>query len=323
MPSTDTKDLGALVDEWRARVSRMLLERRARRSVTDPRLTVAVIAYRSNPAALRSCLESIQRACAHAGVSIERLVADCGGNEPCRELISELCDTELTLLTDCTLNEARNAVLAWASANLLMLVDDDGILEDDAVAAMLRHFDSSNLVGVRGRIRFKDNRYLTTLGTHYDRGERVVDDLLLVEGHMAMRRDCALRVGGFDEDMFGGEGLVISYRLLRDNPGTRIVYAPDVVMRHDFYHDVRHFVRKSTAFTNQHQMLLERYRNEPGFTEFMDAYQRRRHRGARLTVDEWLVNRGLRLARSAIRLWTRARGPGRARVGGLASPRRD
>lgn len=313
MTSADTPDSTALVDEWRARVSRLLIERRVHRKVESPRLTLAVIAYRSNPVALRECLESIQRTVARAGVAVERLVADCGGLEPCQDTVRALSDTELVLQPDCSLNEARNAILAWAEGDVLMLADDDGVLEPDAVPGVLRHLASDELVALRGRIRAKKNRYFTALAGHYDRGDRVVDDLLLVEGHMAVRREAALRTGGFEEKMFGGEGTVFSYRLLRQNPGKRIVYAPDVVMRHDFYHDVRHFLKKSRGFADLNGMLMDSYGHEPGFAEFLDAKKRRKYARTPLRADEWVASRGLELARTAIQLWTRMRARSRDR----------
>ncbi|MBW2524518.1 MAG: glycosyltransferase family 2 protein [Deltaproteobacteria bacterium] len=321
-PTEQTSDSTALVDRWRERVARLLIDRRIHRAVDQPRLTLVVIAYRSDPTDLRLCLESIDRACRKAGGAIERMVADCGGNERCHHIITELCDTELVLLPDCTLNEARNAVIAWSEGELVMLIDDDGILEDDAVAAMLRHFEASDVVGVRGRIRYKRQRYLTALATHYNRGDEVVDEILDVEGHMALRRDHTLRAGGFDESLFGGEGLLITYRLLHHHPGMRALYAPDVIMRHDFFHDWKHFVRKSAVFTNQRGALVDHFGQEPGFEEFVEAHFLRKRKRAPLTVDERLACRGLKIIRSVIQLATRIRRRGRPEAAAYASPRR-
>lgn len=321
MSSADSGSSTGLAAEWRARLSRLFVERRVHRPVAAPRMTLTVVAYRSDPGALRQALESMERAAQRADAPIERMVADCGHNEPCQKVIEELSDTQLVLLPDCTLNEARNAILAWSDGEIVMLADDDGLLEDDAVANMLRHFEGPDIVAVRGRIRAKARRYLTTLASHYDRGDRVVDDALFVEGHMAVRRDNALRVGGFDERMFGGEGLLFSYRLLHENPGMRIVYAPDVVMRHDFYHDFRHFVRKSAGFANQHEMLLELFGDQPGFPEFLREKTGKKHERSRLSPDEWVASQGLKLARTTIKLWTRIRERGRAHGGVKASLR--
>jgi glycosyltransferase involved in cell wall biosynthesis len=306
---------------WQDRTARLLLERRVLREIPSPALTVAVIAYRS-PDATLDCLRAIQRACERASIPVERLLADCGGNERFGGALRGLADTELRLEPDLSLNAARNVVLAYSAAPLIMLIDDDGLLEPDAVVAMLRHFDDPAVVAARGRIRFKEQRYFTTLATHYDRGRDVIDDTLATEGHMAIRRDAAIEAGGFDERLFGHEGLELTYRLLRGAPGARVIYAPDVVMRHDFVRGFQHFYRKSVAYHGLRDAVVALHADDPGFVAFADADNRRVRPGPRLRPDEWLARTGLRALQGALGLVTRFRSRGNPESWGHASPRR-
>jgi glycosyltransferase involved in cell wall biosynthesis len=309
------------VAAWQQRTAPQLLERSVAREIPSPALTVAVIAYRS-PDGLIDCLRHIERACERAGVAVERLLADCGGNERFQGRLDGLADTVLRLERDISLNAARNVVLAWSAAPLVMLIDDDGLLEPDAVQAMLRHFKDPSVIAARGRILFNEHRYFTTLATHYDHGWDVIDDTLATEGHMAVRRDHALRAGGFDERLFGHEGLELTYRLLRDTPEGRVLYAPDVVMHHDFVRGFRHFVRKMLAYHGLRDAVVALHADDPRFVAFADADNRRYRPGPKLRPDEWIARTGLRAFQGALGVVNRFRTRGDPESWGHASPRR-
>ncbi len=239
--------LAQTVTQWQARWQPEVKGLEINRLIEAPTWTVLIIAYRSK-AFLLDCIARVRDCRLPSGTTLEVLVADCGGLEALRPRLRDVADRVITLTPDIGLNPARNAAIAWAAGKYVALLDDDGEIEPDWIANAQRHLEDPAVVALRGKIVFKQHRYFTTLASHYDRGANVVDDTLAVEGNMAIRRSAYFAAGGFGERFYGGEGAQLTYALLQRFAGLRVIYAPDVVMRHDYFQSWQHFIKKSMMY---------------------------------------------------------------------------
>jgi GT2 family glycosyltransferase len=156
-------------------------------------------------------------------------------------------------------SRARNAGLVQAGGNIVAFADDDVVVEERWVHNAVAAFAQASDVGcVTGRIlpltlQTPAQRLFDQLAA-FDKGvdrrvfrlaeTRAVEPLFpYVAGHIGsganvfVRRDVALRMGGFDPTLgpgtptMGGEDLDLFVRLAQDSVG--IVYDPTVIILHD------------------------------------------------------------------------------------------
>jgi GT2 family glycosyltransferase len=150
----------------------------------------------------------------------------------------------------------RNAGLAWVMENhrprYVLFIDDDTLLDPDAVHAMVRAADGGEDIAVvapkayqrpgeRRLISAGGMRFNPYLGSAWDVGSAELDtgqydkplDVEACPGFaFFVRADVFERIGGFDERLnpYGWEDVEFSLRARA--AGYRIVYAPDAVVYH-------------------------------------------------------------------------------------------
>ncbi len=136
---------------------------------------------------------------------------------------------------------ARNTGLRHARGSIIAMTDDDCIAAPDWVASITSEFAADReLALLGGRVELHNPLDLPlSLRTGLERKAFSLDALFnLIPGcNIAFRREVVERVGPFDPD-FGAGGPLISaedcefvYRVHR--AGLKIVYVPDIVVRHD------------------------------------------------------------------------------------------
>ena len=282
----------AIDADWRARYAPHLRERVVHRQVAAPKLTLVVISYRAKEY-LIECLQHLRGQTAAGEVSFEILLADSGGIDHLRPRTSSLCDVELRLTDGIPLNAARNAAAAWARGEYIAFIDDDGLVAPTFVEVVCNLFADPRVGAVRGRIVAKQHPYFCTLGGHYDRGDEVVDDVLATEGHMAIRRALYLAAGGFPDEAYGAEGVYLAYRIAKIAPTQRVIYAPDLLMRHDYCDSWSHFVWKVRRYRESRDEV-SRLVGDPDFVSYLEAYRARTKPQRPLTAE-------LRAARSLLK----------------------
>jgi glycosyltransferase involved in cell wall biosynthesis len=284
-------------EAWRARYAHEVRDLVVHRLVPSPKLTIIVVSYRPREY-LIECLEHL-RAQTARDVPYEILLADSGGLEHLRARTASLCDIDLRLRDGISLNEARNAAMSWARGEYVAIVDDDGLVAPTFVEVICRIFGDARIAAMRGRIVAKEHPYFCTLAGHYDRGDEMIEDALLTEGHMAIRRRVYLLSGGFPDKLFGHEGIYLAYRIDKTFPHMCVVYAPDLVMRHDYMDGMRKLIAKSRKFTTIADEVTSVDRSED-FKRYLEAFMARRMPARPLTLDRKIARSALRAIRFAV-----------------------
>jgi glycosyltransferase involved in cell wall biosynthesis len=204
-------------------------------------MAVIIVTYK-RPRELLRLLDSV-RAQATPRASYELCVIDNGGDAP-RELAGDVDRWEQT--ENIGASAGRNLGARLTSAPLLVFLDDDGVIAPGFLDAMAARFDAEPaLIAARGRVLPLHHPVMSSLASHYDRGQTARDELLIIEGATGIRRAAYEAVGGYNEAMFGNEGLELSERLLRAHPDGRISYEPGCVLHHDFVDNMGALWRKA------------------------------------------------------------------------------
>ena len=160
------------------------------------------------------------------------------------------------------LSGARNTALAEVEADIVVFLDDDAAAEAEWLDALLRHYDDASVIAVGGAARpvwpEGAQRPVTlpaegggrgeldwVVGCTYSGQPQVARPVRNLMGcNMSFRREVFLRIGGFSEDLgrvgrtpLGCEETELCIRAHNAHPGTRIVFEPDAVVRHQVSSD--------------------------------------------------------------------------------------
>ncbi|MHA1631988.1 MAG: glycosyltransferase family 2 protein [Candidatus Freyarchaeota archaeon] len=182
----------------------------------------------------------------------EVLVIDNLSQDGTGEILSEMFNDyeNFRLITPSqriSIAEARNYGLRVARGNFVAFIDDDCLAKNDWLKNIISPFKSETIACVGGKISplllgkkpswFRRDVY-GIMGLT-DWGEKPRDLFFPIGGNMALRRDVALRVGGFREALgpknvkLFGEEISISERLRR--AGFRVVYEPRAEVFHKLW----------------------------------------------------------------------------------------
>jgi glycosyltransferase involved in cell wall biosynthesis len=124
----------------------------------------------------------------------------------------------------------RNAGAAHATSEIILFLDDDGIMEPGCANSLVSCLTETGAVAVRGKVL-----PLTTRSSpHYDLGAERIPSFIDCEGVSAWRRDAFLESGGFHPLLAGHEGIELCARLWRHHGPLAFVYEPSAVLRHDY-----------------------------------------------------------------------------------------
>lgn len=287
-------------EAWQARYRPFISELLVHREVAAPRVTAVIVAWRAGDDLLTSARQL--RAQEGMGLQDLELILIDNGEVTCdREEIAGLFDLEFRMRENVSPSPGRNIAAAWANAPILASIDDDGLVQPGYLRRALAYFEDPEVFAIRSRIVAKRHRYFTALADHYDRGDAVTEDLLVTEGSALMRRDVLMEVGGFSDKLFGHEGIELCFRVHQAHPEMRILYAPDVVMAHDYFHSWEKFYRKNFLYAGIGKRVSA---DIEGLMEYIEGHSGRTYERAALPTDEAVARHALRVARRV--LWTGA-----------------
>ena len=268
---------------------------------TDPIISVIVVAYRSSEILL-DCLEQVRNQEEIDNSDIELILVDNTGIESFRPFLNKFVDVEIRMKGNAHLCRARNLGATYAQSQIINFIDDDGLIYPDYLKKGLTYFNDPNTVAIRTRIIANNHKYFTTLADHYDRGTIPGPDFLQTEGSSFIRKNTYIEVGGFCENIYGGEGIDFTYRVNKRLKGAKILFVPDVIMKHDYIHTWAKFFQKNWRYATVDNEIDN---IDPGLREFMEDYSRPEFIRDPLPLDEQIARVLLLLIRKI--LWTIAR----------------
>ena len=166
----------------------------------------------------------------------EIIVVDNGSTDTTREIVRRF---DVILLEESKRgpSAARNRGLRHATGDVIVHLDADTVPTRQWLAEILAPFGDPETILVAGRsLSFPAStpagRYLSRFQL-YDAERNIARPVLpfVASMNLAVRRDAALAVGGWNEDMMTSEDVDFCTRLLRRYPGP-IRYAPGALLFH-------------------------------------------------------------------------------------------
>jgi len=212
------------------------------RTVHNARASAIVISHRSH-LDTAACLAALKATDAD---QFELIFVSNGAPEVDASSIQQHVDIYVRLNINTGAYLARNVGALFASAPILVFVEDDCIPYPDLLSAHVEAYEKFDCISVRGVYEPKTDNPLNMLAAHYDLGNRTFPQYVVAEGNASYRSHAFYAVGGWDDQIrFGGGGTDLALRLLKIVPDMRRqIYYPRARIRHDYAVDNRHLQRK-------------------------------------------------------------------------------
>jgi GT2 family glycosyltransferase len=212
------------------------------RKVANARASAIVISHRTHDDTV-GCLSVLK---ASGSGSCEVVFVSNGVPRADLLVVQQTVDVFVQLNCNTGAYVARNFGALFASAPILVFVEDDCIPYPDLLTAHIEAHERFDCISVRGVYEPKTDNPLNALAAHYDLGDAVFPQHVVAEGNASYKSDTFYAVGGWDDQInFGGAGTDLAFRLLKAEPDMRRqIYYPKARIRHDYAVDEKHLVRK-------------------------------------------------------------------------------
>jgi len=195
----------------------------------NPPLTFLVPAYNEEKF-IRMCLESIDKACSKYPGRSEIIIVNDGSTDQTSEMATEAirnlkyCSGKLFELHNTGKGLALNLGLQNSSGEIIVRIDGDSVIAEDAIYPIINHFRDPQVACVSGMILPLEQKStwqkaitLVYINFFYiiRRGQELVDSILVQSGaYSVFRKDALIKIGGWVDNIFGEDG-EITHRLGR------------------------------------------------------------------------------------------------------------
>ncbi|MCX7817049.1 MAG: glycosyltransferase [Syntrophales bacterium] len=212
------------------------------KETSSPSISVIVISWRLH----EDTVKNFQILNKQRNQNFELIFVDNGGKEREFELLKPYVDIYIRLKNNTGAYLARNIGSVFASAPILLFLEDDGIPESNLIKSHLDIHKKYDVIAVRGVYKPKTSNVLNRYAAHYFLGDKPFPYPSNLEGNSSYRADIFYKVGGWnDEIFFGHGGKELAIRLLRiENDPRKQIYSPEPIIYHDFATDNAHLAKK-------------------------------------------------------------------------------
>ncbi len=211
------------------------------RTEEQPVASVVIVIYNTNEDIL-DLLASLQE---QETQGFEIIIVNNGRIK--EEIIAELLGKQLLYIENSknSVSLGRNLGTIYARGDIVIFLDDDCLAHADLVGAHLRCFEDENILAANGKALAKQRALYHHFQSHYDLGDQVATAVIRLEGNCSVRKEVLFAVGGFDPELFGAEGLDLTYKIV-NKYGRRdaIIYTPEAIIYHDFADGLINYLEK-------------------------------------------------------------------------------
>lgn len=211
---------------------RIALATKVRREAVpgSPSAAVVVVSHKASPA-VSNLLAAVKEQAAAIGAEV---VFVDNGNDSLAEIVESTFDsfTYLRPPFNVGCSAARNLGTRYTTADIVVFVDDDGIIEPGFLKALIDRMRATGAAACRGRVLPLDAH--TIKPPHYDLGPNCVPTIPNTEGASAWRRELFDEFQGFDILLAGHEGFKLCAEAYRFFGALGFLYEPLAIMRHDY-----------------------------------------------------------------------------------------
>jgi len=247
---------------------------------TKSKLAIVIVAYNEGDELLR-CIDSLVTQSTIPG---EIILVDNGLDDATKKAINKYSLIHVVTNTNVGCSSGRNIGSAYVTLPLVAFVDADGYVDSNFCEVAVRSMADESVVAIRGKVKpINTDGLYDGLVNHYDLGAQPIVSFIDTEGDSVFRTQAYRAAGGYEDCLAGGEGLVLTYRMVEfyGHNHDAFRYEPDLILFHDFYQDEEHFLKKYHTSLIVNYKLQTRY---PYLDELKKYYYALRSTGAAKTI---------------------------------------
>jgi glycosyltransferase involved in cell wall biosynthesis len=252
-----------------------ILSRNDKRITTLPTATVVVVIYNIAEGVLE-LMNSLQK---QSFPSFEIVIINNGKIEA---KVVDRIKAEPILYIESSWNSVslgRNIGTACARGDIVIFLDDDCIAHKDLMRSHVLSYGKPEILGVQGKSLPKRFPFYYHFQSHYDLGNTVSPMAVIgLEGNVSLRKSVLTEVGGFDPELFGAEGLELSYRIAKKYKQPKgLIYNPEAIIYHDFAQGLFDYLEKCYRHTKMRNKIKQQYPDIISFAKEFGQYPRSKH----------------------------------------------
>ena len=189
-----------------------------------------------------------------------------------------------------SLSLGRNIAAAFAKGEILIYLDDDCIAHEQLVESHLELYTNAKVLGVQGKGLAYKHPFYCTFQSHYDLGPIILPSIYSFEGNISIRKETLFKVGGFDPQYFGGEGLKLSYRMSKTYKRNDVIlYNPNAIIYHDFAKGLIDYLEKCYRHVKMRKRIEKEFPSIISFARSFGPYPK--DNISKLTTVEFICSK--------------------------------
>lgn len=236
------------------------------RIISDPKASVVIVIYNTGEAIVE-LLASLKE----QSVDPFEIIVINNGKIP-QHVVDAVCNEPLLYIENNAnhVSLARNIGTLHSRAEVVIFLDDDCLTHPKLVESHLRMYTDPEILAVQGKGLAKRLPFYCHFQSHYDLGNSVVPAVMGFEANASVRKYVLEAVNGFDPELFGAEGLELSYRIVQEfNRPESLVYSPEPLIYHDFATGFFDYLEKCYRHPKMRNRIALRY---PHILSFAKQY---------------------------------------------------
>jgi glycosyltransferase involved in cell wall biosynthesis len=217
---------------------------------------VIIVAYKNQEDLLR-CLDSFKE---QTDKSFRIYLIDNGLSSKIRDQLKNYNLVHILLKQNVGPSAGRNIGACYAKEKLIAFIDSDGYVNKCYIASIKDIFKDKSKILVRGKI-LPIHCSVTVPPVLYDIGNQRVPVIPTTEGNLVIRKKDFIKIGGFEDPLYGHEGIVMAHRMLSfyGYKEEELYYDPRLVLYHDF--EKKDNKEKEKRQLYMRQMISKNYPN--------------------------------------------------------------
>lgn len=234
----------------------------------SPLASVVIVTYNTNKSRLEQCLNSLNN---QTFEKFETLIVDNNDKLDISNTISKYNAKYIKLKCNYGVTLARNIGINISKGNIIIFLDDDAIPSHNFVEEHLRAYKKYNVLGIRGKSVPKTSAIYNYLASYYDLGDQTMPWPIDLEGNSSFKKEILIKVGGFNPELWGHEGIELSYRIISQcKDKNKLVYYPKAIIYHDYSDTFVKYVKKRLRYDKYEDTLEYHF---PDLLKFEREYE--------------------------------------------------
>jgi glycosyltransferase involved in cell wall biosynthesis len=230
--------------------------------------SVIIVTYNTDTKDLDLCLNKLKM---QNEDNFEIILIDNNDQNDITGILSKYKLKYIKLKMNYGVNVGRNIGIMHSNGNIIIFLDDDAIPDVNFVQEHINVHKNPHILALRGKVLPKSENVYNFFAYGYDLGREVVPWMIDIEGNSSFKKEVLLDIGGFNPNLWGHEGIEISYRIIKKYGDiSQLLYSPDPVIYHDYSHSFKKYIKKQI----RHDKISEKLSfSFPDIFRFCSSYQ--------------------------------------------------